>query len=279
MKILLTGRDGQVGWELERMLQPLGSVVATSRAALDLADLDAVRKRIRETKPDLLVNAAAYTAVDKAESEPQLAMQVNAAAPGAMAEEAKRLGALLVHYSTDYVFDGEKRSPYAEDDAPHPLNVYGRSKLDGERRIAAAGCRALVLRASWVYSPARGKNFFRTIAARARAGERLRVVADQKGVPTPSEFLAARTVDLIRKNRNGLYHVVPSGETTWHGFAQAIVAAIHAQVEVEPIDTRAFPTAAARPRYSVLANARLAAALGARIPDWREVVPPIMERS
>lgn len=279
MKILLTGRDGQVGWELERMLQPLGSVAATHRASLDLSDSDALRRFIRNQKPELIVNAAAYTAVDKAEAEPQLAMQVNAAAPGVMAEEAKRLGALLVHYSTDYVFDGEKRSPYVEDDAPRPLGVYGRSKLDGERRIAAAGCRALVLRASWVYSPARGRNFFRTIAAKARAGERLRVVADQKGVPTPSEFLAKCTLDLLKLGKTGLFHAVPSGETTWHGFALAIVAAIRAQVEVEPIDTRAFAAAAARPRYSVLANARLAAALGARIPDWREVVPPIMERS
>lgn len=279
MKILLTGRDGQVGWELERMLQPLGSVAATHRAALDLSDSDALRRFIRNQKPELIVNAAAYTAVDKAEAEPQLAMQVNAAAPGVMAEEAKRLGALLVHYSTDYVFDGEKRSPYVEDDAPRPLGVYGRSKLDGERRIAAAGCRALVLRASWVYSPARGRNFFRTIAAKARAGERLRVVADQRGVPTPSEFLAKCTISLLKLGRTGLFHVVPCGETTWHGFALAIVAAIRAEVEVEPIDTRAFAAAAARPRYSVLANARLAAALGARIPDWREVVPPIMERS
>src|SRR5690348_7330049 len=214
MRVLLTGRDGQVGWELERTLQALGSVVATDRATLDFADADAVRRTVREAKPQLIVNAAAYTAVDKAESEPELAMRINGVAPGVMAEEAKRLGALLVHYSTDYVFDGTKRSPYTEDDAPNPSSVYGHTKLEGEARIRACGCRHLVLRTSWVYGP-RGKNFYLTIARKAAAGERLRVVADQRGVPTTSAFLAAQTAALLRKEASGLLNLVPSGETTW----------------------------------------------------------------
>lgn len=277
MKVLLTGRDGQVGWELEKKLQALGEVVATDRAALDLSRPETLREGIRDLKPTLIVNAAAYTAVDKAEAEPELALRVNGEAPGIMAEEAKRLGALLVHYSTDYVFDGEKRSPYLEDDPPKPLGVYGRSKLEGERRVAASGCRALVLRASWVYSPSRGRNFFRTIAAKALAGERLRVVDDQVGVPTPSDFLAALSLNLIRKGATGLYHAVPSGETSWHGFATLIVEKVGAHARVEPIGSKEFPTAAVRPRYSVLSNARLAGLLGAPLPDWREVVPPIMK--
>jgi len=277
LKVLLTGRDGQVGWELEKKLQALGEVVATDRAALDLSRPETLREGIRDLKPTLIVNAAAYTAVDKAEAEPELALRVNGEAPGIMAEEAKRLGALLVHYSTDYVFDGEKRSPYLEDDQPKPLGVYGRSKLEGERRVAASGCRALVLRASWVYSPSRGRNFFRTIAAKALAGERLRVVDDQVGVPTPSDFLAALSLNLIRKGATGLYHAVPSGETSWHGFATLIVEKVGAHARVEPIASKEFPTAAVRPRYSVLSNARLAGLLGAPLPDWREVVPPIMK--
>ena len=279
MRILLTGRDGQVGWELERLLLPLGEVVATDRARLDLSRTETLRDRVREINPDLIVNAAAYTAVDKAESEPALAMRVNGEAPGIMAEEAKRLGALLVHYSTDYVFDGEKRSPYLEDDAPHPLGAYGRTKLEGERRVAASGCRALLLRASWVYSPSRGRNFFRTIAGKALAGERLRVVDDQVGVPTPSEFLASLSLRLIRDGATGVYHAVPSGETSWHGFASLVVEKVGARVPVEPIASSEFPTAAVRPRYSVLSNARLAARLGAPLPDWRQVVPPIMKAS
>jgi dTDP-4-dehydrorhamnose reductase len=279
LRILLTGRDGQVGWELERTLQPLGEVVATGRAALDLANPSSLKDFIGEVKPALIVNAAAYTAVDKAESEPELARHVNGEAPGIMAEEAKRLGALLVHYSTDYVFDGEKRSPYLEDDAPHPLGAYGRTKLEGERRVAASGCRALLLRASWVYSPSRGRNFFRTIAGKALAGERLRVVDDQVGVPTPSDFLASLSLRLIRDGATGVYHAVPSGETSWHGFASLIVEKVGARVAVEPIASSEFPTAAVRPRYSVLSNARLAARLGAPLPDWRQVVPPIMKAS
>ncbi len=275
MKILVTGRNGQLGGELVSALQPLGMVVGTDRAKLDLADSDAIRQVIRALQPDVIVNAAAYTAVDKAESEQQLALRINGVAPGVMAEEAKQLGALLVHYSTDYVFDGDKRSPYTEDDMPRPLNVYGHTKLEGESRIAAAGCRALVLRTSWVYCPSRGRNFFRTIAGKALAGERIRVVADQTGVPTPSGFLAERTLELLRKAATGLYHVVPSGETSWYEFARFIVEKVGARVDVEAIATTEFPAPAARPKYSVLANARLAALLGRPLPDWRTASPAV----
>src|SRR5258706_4742818 len=211
VRILLTGRGGQVGWELERLLSALGEVVATDRAALDLAGAE-ISEVVSRVKPTLIVNAAAYTAVDKAETETDAAMRVNGIAPGILAEEAKRLGALLVHYSTDYVFDGEKQAPYVEDDAPNPLGAYGASKLEGERRIRASGCRHLIVRTSWVYG-ARGRNFFLTMR---NARQPLRVVDDQRGVPTSSRFLAEHTVSLIDKNVEGLLHLVPSGATTWY---------------------------------------------------------------
>jgi dTDP-4-dehydrorhamnose reductase len=273
VKILLTGRAGQVGWELEQVLALLGNVVSTDRAALDLADAHVIQKKLREAKPDIIVNAAAYTAVDKAESEPEVAMQVNGVAPGVLAAEAKRLGALLVHYSTDYVFDGTKALPYAEDDVPDPISTYGKTKLAGERAVQASGCRHLILRTSWVYGP-RGRNFYRTIAARAAAGERLRVVDDQRGVPTTSRFLAEETLALLRKDASGLLHLVPSGETSWHGFAREIVK--HS-VEVEAIKTSQFPTAARRPANSVLDNRRAAAILGRRLPDWQSLLAAMRE--
>jgi dTDP-4-dehydrorhamnose reductase len=276
LRILLTGRNGQVGWELERALQPLGAVTATDRATLDLADSDAVRRAIREAKPGLIVNAAAYTAVDKAESEPDLAMQINGVAPGVMAEEAKRLGAMLVHYSTDYVFDGAKRGAYVEDDAPNPLNTYGTTKLAGERAIAESGCRYLIVRTSWVYGP-RGKNFFLTIAAKAGAGEALRVVADQRGVPTSSRFLAENTVALLSKDAMGLVHLVPAGAATWHEFALAIVRLTGGKSNVQPITSAEFPAAARRPANSVLDNRKAAAALGKPMPDWLLLLRDVRE--
>lgn len=236
MRILLTGRTGQVGWELERALPSLGALTATDRATLDLANGDALRRAVREAKPEVIVNAAAYTAVDRAETEPDLAMQVNAGAPGVLAAEAKRCGALLVQYSTDYVFDGLKSVPYEEGDEPRPLSVYGRSKLAGEKAIAASGCRYLILRTSWVYAP-RGRNFFLAIATRALAGEPLRVVADQKGVPTEAQFIAETTRSLIEGKAQGILHVVPSGTTTWHGFASAIVHRLGASVWVKAISS------------------------------------------
>ena len=271
MKILLTGRTGQVGWELERTLQALGEVIATDRTTLDLADADAIQKKLKEVKPGIIVNAAAYTAVDQAESEPQLAMQVNGVAPGVLAEEAKRLGALLVHYSTDYVFDGSKPSPYLETDVPNPLSAYGRAKLSGERAVQASGCRHLILRTSWVYGP-RGRNFYRTIAAKAAAGERLRVVDDQRGVPTTGRFLAEETIALLQKDASGLLHLVPSGETTWYGFAQEILRQTGSSANLEPIETSEFKTAARRPANSVLDNRKAAAVLGRPLPDWQSLL-------
>ena len=274
MRVLLTGRNGQVGWELERALQPLGTVIATDRLTLDLADNDAIRRAIREAKPDIIVNAAAYTAVDKAESEPELAMQINGVAPGVMAEEAKRSGVLLVHYSTDYVFDGTKRSPYTEDDAPNPLSVYGRTKLEGDERVRSSGCRYLILRTSWVYGP-RGKNFYLTISKKAASGEALRVVNDQRGVPTTSSFLAQNTMALLGKQVTGLFNLVPSGETTWFDFAREIVRLAGLRIEVVPISTDQFPAAAHRPRYSVLDKGLIEKVLGRGLPDWRDLLADV----
>ncbi len=276
MRILLTGRSGQVGWELERALTPLGELIATDRATLDLADADAIRRVVREVKPDVVVNAAAYTAVDRAEAEPELATRINGTAPGVLAEEAKRLDALLVHYSTDYVFDGTKATPYVETDAPGPLNVYGRTKLEGERAIEAVGGAHLILRTSWVYAP-RGRNFFLAIAKKARAGEVLRVVDDQTGTPTSAAFLAASTAALLRRSDRaalrGLYHLVPFGKTTWCGFARAIVAALGARVDVAAISSKAYPTPAPRPMNSVLDANRIARDFDLERPAWEALLP------
>jgi dTDP-4-dehydrorhamnose reductase len=264
-----------VGWALERTLEPLGEVVATDRRTLDLADADSIRRVLRESKPEVIVNAAAYTAVDQAESEPDLAMRINAVAPGVLAEEAKRLDALLVHYSTDYVFDGTKTSPYVETDAPNPINAYGKSKLRGERAIEAVGAAHLILRSSWVYAP-RGRNFFLTIAKRARAGDPLRVVDDQRGVPTSAAFLAASTVALLRRPDRarscGLYHLVPVGQTTWCGFARAIVERLGLSVAVQAIASADFPTPAARPKNSVLDAGRVARELGSEFATWEALL-------
>ena len=278
MKILLTGRNGQVGWELERLLPALGEVRATGRDELDVADADALRRMLRAWRPQLILNAAAYTAVDKAETEPELAMKVNCEAPGVMAEEAKKLAALLVHYSTDYVFDGRKAGPYVEDDAPGPLNVYGATKLAGERAIQATGCRYLILRTSWVYG-LRGKNFYLTIARKAAKGERLRVVDDQWGVPTTSRFLAENTLALINSGASGIVNLVPSGSTTWFGFAQQIVKLTNPSTEVGAISSAEFPAAARRPANSVLDNQRAAALLGCPLPHWQAVLERLKARS
>lgn len=272
MRILLTGRGGQVGWELERTLSALGEVVATDRRTLDLADADAIKRVMRDAKPDLIVNAGAYTAVDKAEAERELATQVNAVAPGMLAEEAKRLGALLVHYSTDYVFDGAKALPYDEDDAPSPLSHYALTKLQGERAIQAAGCRHLILRTSWVYSP-RATNFYRVILSRAQANEPMRMVDDQTSVPTPSAFVAQYTGALIAKNAEGLLHLVPSGHATRYEFALEVVKTSGSRSAVTAVKTDAFPSPARRPAFSVLDNRRASAALGAGLPDWKSVLP------
>lgn len=277
MRILLTGRRGQVGSDLEGALAALGEVIATDRSSLDLADGDAVRRAVRDARPELIVNAAAYTAVDRAESERELAMQVNAVAPGVLAEEAKRLGALLVHYSTDYVFDGEKRTPYTEEDRPNPVSHYAHSKLGGERSIAAAGCRHLILRVSWVYGP-RASNFYRAIARNAAAGETMRMVDDQTSVPTPSSFVAQYTVALLRKEASGLLHLVPSGSATRCEFAHEVVAVTESRSRVEPAATAEFPAPARRPVYSALDNRMAAALLGAPLPHWKSVLGDVLAR-
>jgi dTDP-4-dehydrorhamnose reductase len=269
LRILLTGRRGQLGSELERALD---GAVATDRSTLDLAVPAAISRMVREVKPDVIINAAAYNAVDRAESERELAMQVNAVAPGVLAEEAKRAGALLVHYSTDYVFDGAKRSPYREDDAPNPLGHYGRTKLEGERAVAASGCRHLLVRTSWVYGP-RATNFYQLIRRKAEAGEPMRMVDDQTSVPTPAAFLSFHTVQLLNKGAEGLLHLVPSGQATRYEFALEVVKRTASRSRVEPARSAEFPSPAARPVYSVLENRRAAALLGDPLAGWRELVP------
>jgi dTDP-4-dehydrorhamnose reductase len=267
LRILLTGATGQVGWELRKTLAPLGEVKAFDRYGLDLADAPQLAASVRALLPELIVNAAAYTAVDKAEAERDAAFAVNAMAPRVLAEEAKRIGAMLVHYSTDYVFDGEKPGPYVEDDATHPINVYGESKLAGEQAIAKAGCRHLILRTSWVYGP-RGKNFFLTMRRLGKERPELRVVDDQVGAPTSSLAIAHATSQLLEKGTEGLYHMTAAGHTTWCGFARAILAGAGNATPVVGIRTEDYPTPARRPRNSRLDCSRLKAAAGVELPSW-----------
>lgn len=281
VKILLTGSAGQLGWELERTLAPLGELVAFDHAGLDLADPDRIRSALREVKPELIVNAAAYTAVDRAESEPEAAFAINARAPGVLAEETKRLGALFIHYSTDYVFDGEQARPYTEEDTPHPLGVYGSSKFEGERAIAASGARHWIFRTSWVYAP-RGKNFLLTILRVAREGKPLRVVTDQFGAPTSAAMLARATAQALSTQAqalavqdrqdapppSGIYHMSAAGRTSWHGFACEILREFGIADPVAAITAAEFPTPAKRPTNSLLDNGRLAASFGIRLPNW-----------
>lgn len=271
MKSLLLGRDGQLGWELARLLPALGESVALGRAQCDLSDRDALAACVREARPDVVVNAAAYTTVDRAEREPDVAFAVNAAAPGVLAEEARRAGALLVHYSTDYVFDGEKRAPYVESDATNPLQVYGRSKLEGEQAIRAAGGRHLILRTSWVYA-ARGRNFLLAILRKAQVEPRLRVVADQRGTPTWAHDLALLTAALLalRTSPEGTFHAASAGEASWWDFACEIVRLAGLPATVEPIPSAEYPTPTVRPPYTVLSSAALPRATGvAAIGEWR----------
>ena len=272
-EILLLGRNGQVGWELERALAPLGRVTALGRGEADLSCPEALRRAVRDLRPRWIVNAAAYTAVDRAEEEPEAAFAANAAAPGVLAEEARRVGAVLVHYSTDYVFDGRKAAPYVEDDAPNPLNVYGRSKLEGERAVQAAGCDHLVLRTTWVYGT-RGKNFLLTMLRLMAERDEVRVVADQAGAPTWSRMIAEATAAIMARRAaaapSGVYHLTAGGEATWHGFAQAMRDEAGLAAKVTPISTAEYPTPAARPAYSVLDNGRLQAEFGVCLPEWRD---------
>lgn len=272
MKILLTGRDGQVGWELERNLMTVGEIVAFDRKGLNLADPDSIVCRIREVRPDVIVNAAAYTGVDAAETDEVSASAVNSLAPGIIAEEARSIGALVIHYSTDYVFDGSKPTPYAEVDAVGPLNAYGRTKLAGEAAIVTSGCRHLILRTGWLYA-ARGHNFFLTILRRAAEGRTLRIVADQYGSPTPAAAIARTTAELLQAKRvldgSSLYHLTSAGSTSWHGFASAIIGFAESSVLIDAIKTEDYPTPAHRPRQSTLNCGRLLADHDVSLPDWR----------
>jgi len=282
MRVLVTGGAGQVGVEVARALEGRATVLAYDRAALDLAHPERVAERVGRDRPDVIVNCAAYTAVDRAEGEPELAHQVNGVAAAVLAEEARRHDAVLIHFSTDYVFDGTKGSPYVEDDPPNPVSVYGATKLEGERAISASGCAHLILRTSWVYGP-HGKNFMLTMLKLAETRDELRVVDDQRGAPTSSAQLARLTTQLLDlgadtlRAKSGLYHATAAGETTWRGFAEAIFegAARHRgasfkRPRVTPIATSEYPTPARRPAYSVLSTERLAQAFGVRIPGWRE---------
>jgi dTDP-4-dehydrorhamnose reductase len=274
--ILLTGAAGQLGFELARLLPAHGELVALDRAALDLADVDALVGTVRRLEPQIIVNAAGYTAVDRAESEPALADAINARAPAILAREAKLLDALLVHYSTDYVFDGASGAPYDEDAQPNPLSVYGRSKLAGERAIAAAGAAHLILRTSWVYG-LRGQNFLQTVRRLALERDELRVVADQFGVPNWSRVLAEATATLLRgggpalAKKSGIYHLSGRGRASWFDFARAIVDGAE-RPRVVPITTAEYPTAARRPASAVLATAKFERTFGFALPEWREML-------
>lgn len=278
MRILVTGATGQVGWELRRSLAGLGEVIAPTRAELDLTQPETVAGYVQALKPQLIINPAAYTAVDKAESEPELADQVNAHSVAALAAAAAQLDALLVHYSTDYVFDGRKTTPYEVGDATAPVSAYGRSKLKGEQAIQASGCRHVIARTSWVYG-ARGKNFMLTMLKLARERDGLRVVADQFGAPTSSRLLADVTAQLIARIPAGatppasLIHLTGAGRTSWQGFASRIVEwgaelGLCKAVPVECITTADYPTPAQRPANSLLSHAALEAAYGLKLPPW-----------
>lgn len=289
MKILLLGKDGQVGWELQRSLAPLGELVALGRHGADglcgdLGHLEGLAQTVRQLRPDVVVNAAAHTAVDKAESESELARTLNALAPGVLAQEAKALDALLVHYSTDYVFDGSGSVPRLETDAVAPLSVYGRTKLEGEQRILASGCKHLIFRTSWVYA-ARGGNFAKTMLRLAQERESLTVIDDQWGAPTGADLIADVTAHAIRQvircpQDEGLYHLVAQGETTWNAYARYVLAqaqqvqpalAIKAR-EVRPVPSSAFPTPAQRPHNSRLDTHKLQATFGLQLPSWQQGV-------
>jgi dTDP-4-dehydrorhamnose reductase len=293
MKILLTGKDGQVGFELVRALAPLGEVVAAGRAECDLQDAGALRELVRSHAPDLIVNAAAYTAVDRAESEGEAAFAINARAPGILGEEAARLGALVVHYSTDYVFDGFGQTPYAEGDTPDPQNVYGSSKLAGERKLAEACSRHLILRTSWVLG-SHGGNFAKTMLRLAAERERLTVVDDQVGAPTSAALLADLTAHLVRQHVReggtsfpyGTYHVAAAGETNWYEYARFVLDAAHAAgrplragpADVLPVKSAAYPTAAKRPANSRLDTSLFRHTFGLRLPPWQDGVRHVLQQ-
>lgn len=290
-RILLTGCNGQVGYELQRTLAPLGNVIALGRDHLDLTDVDALRHTIQNIKPDLIVNPAAFTAVDSAESEPKLAYSINAIAPGVIAEQAAKIGALFIHYSTDYVYDGTKSGAYVETDQTNPLSVYGKSKLAGERAIYTVGVPHLILRLGWVYS-ARGKNFLRTIIRLAQKSDKLRVVTDQLGAPTASYAIAQATAEALtqwHESKSGIYHMACAGQTSWHGFAQQILEdyalysasrgwpplECHAE-DVTAITTHDYSTPASRPMNSLLDNSKLMHSFNLELPPWQNALANVI---
>jgi len=291
MKIVLLGPTGQVGWELQRSLAVLGEVIPLGRQGADFSDPESVARSVRALRPDVIVNAAAHTAVDKAEAEPEQARLLNATTPALLAREAAALGALLVHYSTDYVFDGSGSAARAEDAPTAPLSVYGRTKLEGERAIAEAGCRHLIFRTSWVYA-ARGGNFAKTMLRLAQERERLTVIDDQWGAPTGADLIADVTAHAVRHVGHspqdlGLYHLVASGETCWHAYAQFVIETARGlrpelpikATEIAPVPTSAFPTPAQRPLNSRLDTSRLQARFGLRLPDWRQGVVRMLQET
>ena len=290
MKILLLGKNGQVGWELQRSLAPLGEVLALDRHSThfcgDLSQPDQLAKTVLDYRPDLIVNAAAHTAVDKAESEPELARRLNAEAPAALAKAAAQVGAWLVHYSTDYVFDGSGSHARQEGEGVGPLNVYGQTKYEGEKAVAASGCKYLIFRTSWVYA-ARGGNFAKTMLRLAQERERLTVISDQHGAPTGAELIAdvsAHAMRCVMNTQNislsGVYHLVASGETSWHGYASHVIEQAKRMspdlawkvTEVAPVPTTAFPTPAARPLNSRLCTNKLQQTFGLVLPPWQQGV-------
>lgn len=281
---LITGKNGQVGWELQRTLMPLGQVIALGREELDLSSPDNIRSVVQSVWPDVIVNAAAYTAVDRAEQESELAMQINGIAPGILASEAKKIGALMLHYSTDYVFDGSSGKPYLESDKPNPINKYGRTKLAGEQAIQSTNADYLILRTTWVYT-SRGNNFLKTVLRLAQEREQLSIVDDQKGAPTWARFIAESTAHIIRQSlkekytgefESQLYHLTAGGVTSWFNFAEAVIKLAGDSVlkeklnikSVRPIPTKDYPLPAKRPMSSVLSTEKLQKKYMLNIPDW-----------
>jgi dTDP-4-dehydrorhamnose reductase len=290
-RILIFGRFGQLGWELRHKLACLGQVSTVEYPEVDFTNPDSIRAAVRAVEPAVIVNAAAYTAVDKAESELQLVTAINAAGPGVLAEETKRLGGLLVHYSTDYVFDGSKPTPWVETDVPNPLNAYGRTKLAGDQAIQSSGCEYLIFRTSWVYG-ARGNNFLLTMLRLAKERAELRIVDDQIGSPTSSECIAQATADVLAQvlapggtgiaGRSGIYNLTSSGETSWFGFTKAILTEAAAKFgtplpNLVPITTADYPTPAMRPANSRLSCQRLEESFGVSLPHWEQALELVLE--
>jgi dTDP-4-dehydrorhamnose reductase len=288
MRILLLGKNGQIGWELNRVLPSLGEAVGLDFPEVDFTDPEGLLAVVQTEKPDVIINAAGYTAVDQAENEPEKALAINGIAPGVLAEEAASRGAGLVHYSTDYVFDGTKRTPYTEEDSPHPLNAYGNSKRAGDRAVERAGCAHLILRTSWVYG-GRGGNFFLTIRRLASERPELRIVDDQVGNPTWCRWIAESTTEILSRisredgssfaakmaRHSGVYNLSSEGETTWFGFARVILDSDplgkeHRAHALLPVKTTDYPTAAKRPLYSALSKEKVRTTFGIAIPSWRE---------